>query len=117
MSGTKLPRVRLQHILDTIDGILAAADGLDDAAIAESFVLLRASERAVQIISEAAKELPAEMRAAEPETPWRSIIGIGNLLRHEYYRIRPDDIVDILRNHLPALREAASRMLVRLGEP
>ncbi|MGV1847942.1 MULTISPECIES: HepT-like ribonuclease domain-containing protein [unclassified Rhizobium] len=68
-------------------------------------------ERCIQIISEAAKELPSEMRASEPDIPWRAIIGIGNLLRHEYYRIRPGDLWDIIHVHLPKLRPAIARLL------
>ncbi len=112
--SAKLPQVRLRHIIDSIDGIVEATAGLDASEITESFVLMRALERSVQIISEACKELPAELRASDPTMPWSDIIGIGNILRHEYHRVRDETLLDILRVHLPALRLVAMTMLERL---
>ena len=114
MMSAKLPQVRLRHIIDSIDGIVEATAGLEASEITESFVLMRALERSVQIISEACKELPAEMRASEPAMPWSDIIGIGNILRHEYHRVRDETLLDILVVHLPALRRVAATMLQRL---
>lgn len=112
--SAKLPQVRLRHIIDSIDGIVEATAGLDASEIMESFVLMRALERSVQIISEACKELPAELRSSDPTMPWSDIIGIGNILRHEYHRVRDETLLDILRVHLPALRLVAMTMLERL---
>lgn len=116
MLSAKHPRVRLAHILETIDGVPDITAGLDIEAILASFMHVRATERAFQIISEAAKELPAEVRAAEPDVPWRNIIGIGNLLRHEYYRIDPAVLADILVTELPVLRRAVLRLLERIAD-
>ncbi len=112
MTSAKSPRIRLQHMAENIEGILSATAGMSAADVLGSFVLIRAVERAVQIISEAAKELPQEMRDAEPDVPWQDIIRIGNILRHEYYRIREDVLIDILHADLPKLRPAVGRLLV-----
>ncbi len=48
--------------------------------------------------------------------PWKDIIGIGNLLRHEYYRIDDTTMLSILRVHLPGLLPAIDRMERRLAE-
>ena len=62
MGSAKSPQVRLRHIVENIDGILAATAGMTTVEVMESFVLMRAVERAIQMISEAAKEPPQEMR-------------------------------------------------------
>ena len=90
--SAKLPEVRLRHMLENIDGILDATANMSPAEISESYLAVRAIERSIQIISEAAKELPPDLRALVPDVPWRDIIGVGNLLRHEYYRIREEDL-------------------------
>lgn len=113
--SAKLPEVRLRHILEQIDGIGAATRGRSFEELADSFLYQRAIERAVQIISEAAKELPAELRSRYPEADWSPMIRIGNLLRHEYYRIRPQDMWEIATVHLPALRPIIEQMLRELG--
>jgi len=111
MQSAKSAEIRLRHILENIDGILAGTAGMSGAEITDDFVTIRAVERAIQIISEAAKELPQELRDAEPSVPWQDIVRIGNILRHEYYRVREDVLMDILSAGLPALREAALRLL------
>lgn len=114
MRSAKQPEVRLRHILDQIDGVADAIAGRRRDEIATSFLFLRAIERAVQIISEAAKELPAELRDEYPEADWKPIIRIGNLLRHEYYRIDPHDMWEIATHHLPRLRPIVEAMLATL---
>jgi uncharacterized protein with HEPN domain len=67
-------------------------------------MLRRAAERALQIISEAAKTLPPELTARYPQAPWHAIVGIGNVLRHEYQAIDDRRLWNILIVHLPQLR-------------
>jgi uncharacterized protein with HEPN domain len=105
------PQARLRHMLENIDAIIDATRDRSPAEIAGDYLIQRALERAIEIISEAAKALPPDFRDREPDVPWSDIIGIGNLLRHEYYRIRADRMVDILGTHLPRLRPAVVRLL------
>jgi uncharacterized protein with HEPN domain len=44
----------------------------------------RIVERGIEIISEASRSLPDELKARHPEIPWPKVAGIGNVLRHEY---------------------------------
>ncbi|GJE17654.1 HepT-like ribonuclease domain-containing protein [Methylobacterium marchantiae] len=111
MSSAKAPDIRLRHILDQIDGIVAATKDKDFTEVQGNFLYERAVERAVQIISEAAKELPADLRGRYPDIHWDPIIRIGNLLRHEYYRIRSRDMWEIATVHLPLLHPVIVRML------
>jgi uncharacterized protein with HEPN domain len=115
MPSAKEPRVRLQHILDEIDGIASVTTGLSFEQIAESYLHARAVERAVQIISEASKELPKELRDMYSDVHWTPIIGVGNLLRHEYYRIDSRDMWEIVSVHLPKLRPVIVKMLTDLN--
>ena len=55
-----------------------------------------------------------ELRNKYPYVHWQPIIGVGNLLRHEYYRIKPRDMWEIVTVHLPALRPAVEKMLAEL---
>ena len=60
-------------------------------------------ERGIEIISEASRRLPADMKARHPEIPWRKVAGIGNVLRHEYERTAPDVLWHVAREDLPVL--------------
>ena len=44
-------------------------------------------ERGVEIVSEASRRLPDELKARRPEIPWTKVAGIGNVLRHNYENI------------------------------
>jgi uncharacterized protein with HEPN domain len=111
MAATKSPLVRLLHIRDEIDGVTAALQGVSFAQYQQSYTLRRTVERALQIISEAAKALPGELRAQYPDAPWNAIVGIGNVLRHEYQRIDDRRLWEIVTVHLPELRPVIRRMI------
>jgi uncharacterized protein with HEPN domain len=44
-------------------------------------------ERGIEIISEASRRLPDDLKARNPEIPWQKVAGIGNVLRHNYESI------------------------------
>lgn len=49
------------------------------------------------------KALPDDLKAAEGHVPWASIAGMRNVVVHEYFRVDPVLIGDILTSHLPQL--------------
>jgi uncharacterized protein with HEPN domain len=111
MAASKNPQLRLLHIRDEIDGMASALQGVTFAAYRESYTLRRAAERAVQIVSEAVKSLPSELLAIHPDMPWSAIIGIGNILRHEYQHLDDRRLWEILTVHLPRLRPVVEKMI------
>ena len=108
---SKDPALRLRHILFHISGVIDMLEGVDFDGFSSSYALERATERAVSIISEAAKLLSTDLRERYPEVPWSHIIGIGNILRHEYERVDSMIMWDIVRNHLPPMAGVVSCML------
>lgn len=66
-------------------------------------VLLRAIERGVEIIGEAARRVSAPYMAAHPEIPWRQIIGQRNILAHEYGQIDHALLYKTAVEDIPAL--------------
>lgn len=67
------------------------------------------------IIGEAAAKLPRAMRAAYPEIPWKDIVGMRNIIIHDYSGITIDRIWDAVERDLPTLRRAVRTMLRDLG--
>ena len=62
MSPSKNPVIRLLHIKDEIDALLQAFSSVEKEQFATNYILVRATERAILIISEAAKALPDELK-------------------------------------------------------
>jgi uncharacterized protein with HEPN domain len=64
-------------------------------------------------IGEAAKDLPADLTAAEPDLPWREIAGMRDQLAHRYFDTSHAILTATVRNDLPELRAAVERLLHR----
>jgi uncharacterized protein with HEPN domain len=114
MPASQNPRARLEHILFHIDGVEETVAGLSFETFIAVYHLERTVERGVQVISEAIKALPPELLAAHPQVDWPKIIAIGNLLRHEYYRVDPKVMWDIAVKRLPELRPVIEAMLTEI---
>lgn len=94
----------LQDILDAIALAEGAAAGHDLASFSADRFLQFGIERALEIISEAVRHLPDDLLAQRPDISWFGIRAIGNLMRHEYWRIDPDIVWRVVTDDLPALR-------------
>jgi uncharacterized protein with HEPN domain len=104
-------RVRLEDIAEAIAGIEQALAGADLEVFSGSWLMQRAVERGLEIISEASRGIPEDQKSANPEVRWTQIAGIGNILRHEYHRVEPTIVWNITQTHLPGLALAVRRML------
>lgn len=111
MAATKNPLARLSHIRDEIEGITSALRGVTLDVFAKSYLLRRAAERALLIISEAAKALPKDLTDRYPLIDWRGVRGLGDVLRHDYQRVDADTLWEILTEKLPELAPVIDRMI------
>jgi uncharacterized protein with HEPN domain len=66
-------------------------------------LLKDAIERNLTIFGEAARKLSEQFKGENPDIPWRRIIGLRNILVHEYEDIDYDEIWEIITIHLPIL--------------
>ena len=62
-----------------------------------------AATRCLEIISEAARRLPSALRERHAHLPWRAIMGVGNIYRHEYDNVAEDFIWRTVRHSLAPL--------------
>jgi uncharacterized protein with HEPN domain len=115
MAASKSPRLRLLHMRDEIESLSKELAGLSFEIYRESYGLRRITERAIQIISEAARALPEDLRTRHPDAPWADIIAIGNPLRHEYHRIDDKVLWETATVDLPKLQPIIQRMLSEVG--
>jgi uncharacterized protein with HEPN domain len=70
-----------------------------------------------EIISEASRHVPDELRLQYRHIYWREIAGIGNLLRHEYGRIGDRSIWRVVQKYLLELKVVVLDMLELDGPP
>ncbi|MFH1341471.1 MAG: HepT-like ribonuclease domain-containing protein [Pseudomonadota bacterium] len=63
-------------------------------------------ERGIEIVSEASRHLPDDLKARNPEIPWQKVAGIGNVLRHNYESIAAAILWKLAQADLPTLEKA-----------
>lgn len=108
--------VVLEDIRDAIDLVETAIGTKDRAAFVVDLFLQRGVERSLEIISEAVRHLPEAILATRPEIAWADIRSIGNLIRHEYWRVDADILWAVVTDDLPPLRGAIEALLKHEGE-
>jgi uncharacterized protein with HEPN domain len=104
--------LRLVDIREAISGIQDVTAGVAFDGFANNWGMQRAVERGLEIISEASRHIPADLKALAPNIPWRQIAAIGNLLRHEYQRADIMATWNIIEEHLPPLAIAIKQLIV-----
>lgn len=104
-------RDRLEHILESIDRILAFADGksLDDMS-ADSLVYYGIVKN-IEIIGEAAYKLTHAFCRQHPDTPWKSITRMRHVLVHDYYQVKPSEVWKVIQEDLHPLRVQVANYL------
>jgi len=80
------------------------------------WLLKHGIQRGIEIVSEASRHIPDELRDAFPDVPWKRIAGIGSVLRHEYHRISDAVIWNVVTEYLADLKEAVLKMQAELED-
>lgn len=107
------PKERLRDILDSIAAIERYRDR-DKQSFQRDELLQTWFLRHLQIIGEAVRALPEDVRATAPEIPWSEIVGMRNILVHGYFDIDTDIVWETATRDIPALKPAVERLLKRL---
>lgn len=101
----------LWDMLQACEEVESMLANFDLAAFLSNRMLIRAIERDVEIIGEAARRLSDGYRATHPTIEWRVIIGQRNILAHEYGRIDYALLYRTAAEDIPNLAEKIRAML------
>jgi len=107
------PAERLRDILEAIAAIERHLDG-DKAGFEQDELRQAWFLRHRQIIGEAARALPVEVRTLAPDIPWPKIIGMRNVLVHGYFDIDTDIVWQVAADDVPGLKVAILNLLDRV---
>jgi uncharacterized protein with HEPN domain len=110
MAG-RSPAARLTDIVEAIALIRRDMTGVTLDAFQPDIRKRWLIERGIEIVSEASRHLPDELKARHPHIPWRKVAGIGNVLRHSYEDIAAPVIWAPVRNDLPPLEKVCREEL------
>jgi uncharacterized protein with HEPN domain len=86
-------------------------EGLTYDAFRDDDLRFYAVTRCLEIISEASRRLPADLKARHPDIPWMEMAGAGNVYRHEYEDVQRRLVWGTLQQRFPALLAAIEQEL------
>ena len=68
---------------------------------------LSSCSRCLEVIGEAARQMPKSFKEKHTEIPWHEIAGLRNLIAHEYFGLDTDILWDVVKTQVPILAEQA----------
>ena len=107
--------VFLQHILESIEKIELFLKDITKDNFLSSVQLQDAVIRRIEVIGEAAKNIPDEFRKKHPVVPWSEIIRTRDKLIHGYFGVDLELTWDIIKKDLPELKEKIRKILESLS--
>ena len=105
-------RVFLDDIVEACGKIERYVEGLNLESFRSDGKTLDAVLRNLEVIGEAAKKLPPDIRSAMPDVEWQRIAGLRDILIHEYFGIDIEIVWDVVTTRVPALRATVRRFLL-----
>lgn len=104
-------RLYLEDILECTGKIMDYARDLDFDAFTDNQMAYDAILRNLEIIGEAAKNIPGDIRERYAEIDWRKIAGLRDVLAHVYFGLEDETLWDIVINKIPPLHDHAQRIM------
>ena len=101
----------LDDILNSLERIQNYTQGITFQEFSSDPMRIDAVIRNFEIIGEAVKQLPPELKERYPGSDWKRIAGFRDILSHAYFSISPAIVWDIVQNHLPALGSTVRAVL------
>lgn len=91
----------LEDMLSSINRIEEYLEGIELTGFEDNQMLIDAVVRNFEIIGEASKNIPEEVKDNYPEVPWKKMYGLRNLISHEYFGIDNEMLYHIAKHNLP----------------
>ena len=102
----------IHHHIEVARGFI---DGMNYEAFRDDTRTVYAVTRCLEIISEASRRLPDELKVRHPSIEWREMAAAGNIYRHEYEDVAAKRLWHTLTVSLPLLREVIAGEIAALG--
>ena len=107
----KDPQIFLQHILESIEWIEKDTKGMSKKDFLENVPMQDAVVRRIEIIGEAIRNLPSELKKENSDVSWQDIMDMRNKIIHEYFGVDLELVWEVVKKDVPFLKEQVNRIL------
>ena len=107
----RLPKLYLEDILSAIEKVERYTKDSNFHSFIKDEMRYDAVLKNLEVIGEAVKNLPAEIKKKHPAIEWKKIAGLRDILSHEYFGIEQSIIWDVIQNKLEELKEEVTKMI------
>ena len=107
-------KLYLEDINDFISRIEKYIEGLDYQKFSENQMVIDAVLRNLELIGEASKKIPEEIKRKFSNLPWPEMVGLRNIAAHGYFKIELEIIWDIITKDIPNSKKQLIIMLKEL---
>lgn len=104
----------VRDILDAINHIEKFVGSMNYEEFIRDDKTSTAVVKKIEIIGEAIKNIPKDIRASYSNIPWRDIIGMRNKIAHDYFGIDYEIVWKVIKEKLPALKVQVAQMLKKI---
>ena len=103
-------KIRLKHILDAIEEIEKYLLNTSFTDFLENSMMRFACIKQMEIIGEASKHITDDLKSKFTDIEWVQIVGLRNVLAHEYFGVDASLIWEIIKEDIPELKEKIKRV-------
>lgn len=104
-------KIFLEHILESIEIIEGYVAGMKRNDFYNSGPIVDAAVKRIEIIGEAANNIPSDFRDKHIHIPWQDAIDMRNFLIHEYFGIDKKQVWDTIKKDLPGFKKEIKLLL------